>query len=210
MRTIFGCGFIISTLSLAACNANSSGPESRDNVGGDPAIESIVADYNAVMGNTAESETIEYSCPDDPVSGVVRIHRDGGVVRLIEYSEGYEHGGRAEQYLVAGNRLRFAFHVTSTWNFDLESPDSENPGTVDTETQERYYFDDDGELIRALKKEARARSVENQNISGVMRAIPNGPHPEPDADAILARARAVLQAVEDGVVTTTWCGLNET
>ncbi|MCB1318496.1 MAG: hypothetical protein KDK27_21165 [Leptospiraceae bacterium] len=196
-------------MSLAICsNTDSSDPESGTDTGDNATIESIVADYNAAMADTAESETIEYSCPDHPVSGVVRIHHAGPEVRLIEYSEGYEHGGRNEQYLVSGNRLRFAYHVTSTWSFDPESPDSENPGTVDTEIQERYYFNDEGELIRALKKEASARSVENQNISGVMRAIPNGPHPQPNAAAVTSRARALLQALDAGRIRTSWCGLS--
>ena len=153
-------------------------------------------------------EHLSFDCPDDPMSGSFSKRARHGQLSWVSYDVGFAHGSTSLELLLEHGRVLFVLQHSAGWQFDPNAePDSTGEGaTVDYVEQNRYYFEGN-QVIRALRKSARARSALKQNIYQRLDEAKNEPHPTPDGAAVLELAHALLKAHKEGQIKESWCGL---
>ncbi|MCW1887127.1 hypothetical protein OKA04_20480 [Luteolibacter flavescens] len=104
--------------------------------------------------HTAERK-IAFEASSEPMSGdvVLRDYDDGWKTVTASYGAG-DHAVIDEHYYYKNGKLFFAYVITTYWQFHPDSTD-EKPKTIDTRTEDRYYYDDKGETcVRRLTRSA--------------------------------------------------------
>lgn len=197
------------TLLTIACEPGADAtpdPGTGNTESADP-IAQIRADYARIM-QTSANET-QFSCPTDPFAGRF-ASRTSGDLSWLNYTGGHEHGVLELEALLRAGEIVFVMQAEASWAFDPDPPADFNPQideepTIDTEIQERYYFDN-GQPLKALYKKAQARSSKDEAIETVLAQTNNVAHPRPKYSAALSQAKAMIAAQQAGEITETWCG----
>ncbi|RYD63560.1 MAG: hypothetical protein EOP83_11885, partial [Verrucomicrobiaceae bacterium] len=128
------------------------GPEER--------VAEIRKWYDIVQGSkhTAERK-IAFEAEGEPLSGDVAIRDfDGGWKMVIASYGAGDHAGIEEKFYFKDGKLFFAHIVTIYWRFHPDSTD-EKPKTIDTRTEDRYYYDDQT-CVRRLNRSATSDATE--------------------------------------------------
>ena len=128
--------------------------------GPDERVAEIRKWYDTVQGakRTAERK-IAFEAEGEPLSGDVAIRDyDGGwKMVLVSYGAG-DHAGIEEKFYFKDGKLFFAHIVTSYWRFHPDSTD-EKPKTIDTRTEDRYYYEDKT-CVRRLTRSATSAEAD--------------------------------------------------
>lgn len=176
---------------------------------GPDAIAQIRSDYARAIKKS--TKTIEFQCDSEPFAGTF-TNTAADNLQWFRYAGGHEHGALALEALTRNGEIVFVMESESSWQFDPTAPDdyrdaqNGNEATIDTEIQERYYYQD-GQLIDALYKKATARSIAGETIVAVKAKTKNTSHPAPKGDRALKKAKALLADYDAGKVTAAWCGV---
>ncbi|HCH65915.1 MAG TPA: hypothetical protein DFR83_24145 [Deltaproteobacteria bacterium] len=168
-------------------------------------IEHIRTLYGAALALPAQK--MVFDCEDDHASGTFLTRHKDTQLLWARYAMGYEHGGMSFEMLFEGNQVLFVLKENNSWSFDQASdlPD-DGGGTVDTISQARYYYRE-GTLIRALHKEASARSILNEELQVGLEKAENKPHKTADGPKILETAQRLHKAHLQHEITEQWCGI---
>ncbi|MCW1924424.1 hypothetical protein OKA05_17795 [Luteolibacter arcticus] len=143
--------------------------------GPDERVAEIRQWYDAVQKLKPSAERkIAFEAKDDPLSGDLAVKDfDGGWKSIVvSYSAG-DHGEIDEHYYFKDGKLFFAYVVATHWRFHPDSTD-ENPKTIDTRSEDRYYYDgetcvrrltcnatsDDAEKLPAMVAKLEQKKVE--------------------------------------------------
>ncbi|MEK7949611.1 hypothetical protein [Luteolibacter soli] len=158
-----GCLTFLVVLGLAATAF--AGPDER--------VAEIRKWYDTVQKSKAATERkIAFEAESEPMSGDLTVRDFDGGWQTLVVSYGGEHVGIDEQYYFKDGALFFVYVVTSYWRFHPDSTD-EKPKTVDTRTEDRYYFDgktcvrrltrsatDDAEKVPAVVAKLEQKRIE--------------------------------------------------
>lgn len=131
-------------------------------------ISDVRAKFSEITGKVhdekLEKEELYYDCPDYPEEGSVSYYSENGEVKMVEIEniEG-DHGGSTVQYYLWDNQLFFVYYRRSYWSFD-NNESSENPQTVDTFIEQRFYFHK-GEAVKCLDKTYKVYSARDINAN---------------------------------------------
>ncbi|MCB1304159.1 MAG: hypothetical protein KDK37_07775 [Leptospiraceae bacterium] len=200
-------------LFLALCSGPDQGPEAKPSSNAEEApdatevhIQSVRRVYGEAM--KAPLSKIEFECEEEPYLGEIQMRKKDGKLIWISYSGGYEHGATTYEALIDNGEVIFAMKEESSWNFDIDHPAGDDGVgfTVDSAVQDRYYFMD-GEVLRALRKEAEAKSFKKETLDKKLNAAPNRPNPSPEGPEVLSKVNALLRALKENNLKSTYCGL---
>lgn len=142
---------------LALATVAIAGPDER--------VADIRKWYEAVqkVKHIAERK-IEFEAESEPFSGDVTVRDFDDGWKTVVVSCGGEHGGRDEHLYFKDGAIFFAYVVERYWRFHPDSTD-EKPKTLDTRTENRYYYDGKT-CIRRLTRSATDDADKVQAIVG--------------------------------------------
>lgn len=133
-------------------------------------VEDIRAEFQSIMTKIQkgqiDSTSFYYTCYEE--SGRLVYFLEDGQLRMIRYSQGWEHGGVTKEYFLKDNKPFFIFNTTLAWSFDSES--SVQDATKDDITESRFYIIDN-KLIKCLEKEFTIKSSVKNNPTSA--TVPN-------------------------------------
>jgi hypothetical protein len=179
------CLLFLASFGLAATAI--AGPDER--------VAEIRKWYDTVQkAKPAAERKIAFEAESDPISGDVTFRDFDGGWKVVAAS--YVSGSHAEideEFYFKDGKLFFAYIVTTYWRFHPNSTD-EKPKTIDTRTEDRYYYDDKT-CIRCLTRSAT--SEETDKLAAIVAKLEQkqiDPHKDPAMEGIPKRAGKLLEA----------------
>ena len=138
---------------------------------------------------TAERK-IEFEAESQPMSGDIIVRDFDGGWKTVVVSAGGEHAGLDEHLYFKDGVLFFAYVVNHYWRFHPDSTDEE-PKTLDTRTEGRYYYDGKS-CVRRL---TRSATDDAQKVDAVVAKLDQKQVETGDeAKALVERAGRLLVA----------------
>ena len=139
--------------------------------------------------STAERK-IEFEAESQPMSGDITVRDFDGGWKTVVVSAGGEHAGADEHLYFKDGALFFAYVVNHYWRFHPDSTD-EKPKTLDTRTEDRYYYDGKS-CVRRL---TRSATGDADKVDAVVTKLEQKQiEPGDEAKALLERAGKLLVA----------------
>ena len=153
-------------------------------------IEDIREEYKTLVSkiNDKKLDSISFQFECYEASGEVSYFLENGQLRVIKYSNGYEHGGVTKEYFLKNEKPFFIYHETGTWNFDVDARVENAPR--DDIKEERFYIIDEN-LIKCLEKKFTMRSAAKQNPTSA--TVANQEAKCPQISELLKDYRLVLK-----------------
>ncbi|HEY1122068.1 MAG TPA: hypothetical protein VGE67_10730 [Haloferula sp.] len=109
--------------------------------GPDERVADIRKWYDTVQKAKHTTERkIAFEAESEPLNGDVTVRDFDGGWKTVVASYGVEHAGVDEHFYFKDGALFFAYVVSHYWRFHPDSTD-EKPKTIDTRTEDRYYYD---------------------------------------------------------------------
>jgi hypothetical protein len=182
-----GCLLFFATLGLAASAI--AGPDER--------VAEIRKWYDTVQkAKPAAERKIAFEAESEPMNGDVTIRGfEGGWKTVIASYGAGDHAMIDEHFYFKDGKLFFAYIVTTYWRFHPDSTD-EKPKTIDTRTEDRYYYDDKT-CIRCLTRSATSEDTDKlAAIVGKLeqKQVDPGKDPDKEKNADPQRAGKLLAA----------------
>lgn len=145
------CLLFLASFGLAASAI--AGPEER--------IAEIRKWYDTVQKAKLTAERkIAFEAESEPLNGDVTIRDFAGDWKTVAASYGAgDHAMIDEHFHFKDGKLFFAYIVTTYWRFHPESTD-EKPKTINTRTEDRYYYDEKT-CVRRLTRSATSEETDH-------------------------------------------------
>ena len=168
---------------LALATAAIAGPDER--------VADIRKWYDTVQkAKHATERKITFEAESELFSGDVTVRDFDGGWKTLVVSYGVEHAGLDEHLYFKDGALFFAYVVNHYWRFHPDSTD-EKPKTVDTRTEDRYYYDGNS-CVRRL---TRSATDDVDKVDAVVGKLEQKQvEPGDEAKALLERAGKILAA----------------
>jgi len=137
---------------LALASTVAAGPDER--------VTEIRKWYGTVQKAKPTAERkIAFEAESEPLSGEVTIREfDGGWKTVLASYGAGDHAMIDQHFHFKDGKLFFTYVVTTYWRFHPDSTD-EKPKTIDTRTEDRYYYDD-ATCVRRLTRSATSEEVD--------------------------------------------------
>jgi hypothetical protein len=178
-----GCLLLLATLGLSASVI--AGPDER--------VAEIRKWYDTVQkAKPAAERKIAFEAESEPLNGEVTIRDFEGGWKTVSASYGAgDHAMIDEHFHFKDGKLFFAYIVTTYWRFHPESTD-EKPKTIDTRTEDRYYYDGKTCVRRVTRS---ATSEETGQLAAIVAKLEQKQiEPGDEAKTKLASAGKLLAA----------------
>ena len=176
-------GFLLLLVTCGLMATAIAGPDER--------VAEIRKWYDTVQKAKPTAERkIAFEAESEPLIGdvTIREYDDGWKAVVASYGAG-DHAMIDEHFYFKEGKLFFSYIVTTYWRFHPDSTD-EKPKTVDTRTEDRYYYD--GETcIRCLTRSAT--SEEGDKLAAIVGKLEQkqvDPAKEPDKNGKADAKRA--------------------
>lgn len=161
--------------------------------GPDERVTEVRKWYETVQKSKPAAERkIAFEAESEPLSGDITIRDFEGGWKTVTASYGAgDHAMIDEQSYFKDGKLFFTCIVTIYWRFHPDSTD-EKPKTIDTRTEDRYYYDDKT-CVRRLTRSATSDDTEKLAVR-VAKLEQKQIEPGDEAKTVLERAGKLLVA----------------
>lgn len=123
----------------------------------DERVSTIRGWYSEIQAAEADGgHLIKFESGKDAFMGTAQVREFNGALASVHvsYSDG-DHGGADEYYYFKHGELFFVFEVISSWKFDPDKGTPDQPATLDTRVENRFYYDH-RRCVRQLTRSATA------------------------------------------------------